>query len=92
MMPSMRTTIRIEDELLERLKEQALRENVSLTKLVNRTLRAGMQRSRAPVRRRALYREKTYSMGAPRFVLDKALALAAELEDEEVIRKVALRK
>jgi hypothetical protein len=31
-------------------------------------------------------------MGAPRFDLDKALALAAELEDEEVIRKVALRK
>jgi hypothetical protein len=88
----MRTTIRIEDELLERLKEQALRENVSLTKLVNRTLRAGMQRSRTPARRRVQYREKTYSMGAPRFDLAKALALAADLEDEEVVRKMALRK
>ena len=88
----MRTTIRIEDELLERLKEQALRENVSLTNLVNRTLRAGMQRSRAAPRRRSQYREKTYSMGAPRFDVDKALALAAGLEDEEVIRKMALRK
>ena len=52
-MAFMRTTIRIDDELLERLKEQALSENVSLTKLVNRTLRAGMQRSRASARRRA---------------------------------------
>ena len=92
MMPFMRTTIRIDDELLDRLKEQAVREKTSLTKLVNRTLRAGMQRSRAPARRRSQYREKTYSMGAPRFALDKALALAAELEDEEVIRKMALRK
>jgi hypothetical protein len=91
-MSSVRTTIRIEDELLERLKDQALRENVSLTKLVNRTLRAGMQRSRAPARRRAQYREQTRSMGAPRFDLDKALALAAGFEDEEAIRKMALRK
>ena len=88
----MRTTIRIEDELLERLKEQALRENVSLTKLVNRTLRTGMQRSRASARHRSQYREKTYSMGAPRLDLGKALALASDLEDEEVVRKMALRK
>jgi hypothetical protein len=88
----MRTTIRIEDELLERLKEQALREKVSLTKLVNRTLRAGMQHSRTPARRAPRYREKPFSMGAPRFDLNKALAIAAELEDEEVIRKMALRK
>lgn len=88
----MRTTISIEDELLERLKEQALRENVSLTKLVNKTLRAGMQRPRPPARRRAPYREKTYSMGPPRLDLDKALAFAAGLEDDEVVRKMTLRK
>jgi len=92
MMPCMRTTIRIEDELLERLKGQALKENVSLTELVNRTLRAGMQQSRAPARRRSRYREQTRSMGAPRFDLDKALALAAVFEDDEAIRKMSLRK
>jgi hypothetical protein len=31
-------------------------------------------------------------MGAPRVELLKALAIAAELEDEEVLRKMALRK
>jgi hypothetical protein len=91
MMPFMRTTIRIDDELLQQLKEQAHRENISLTRLVNRTLRAGMQRSRPPVRR-APYREKTCSMGEPRFDLDKALDLAADFEDQEVLRKLALRK
>jgi hypothetical protein len=59
---------------------------------VNRTLRAGMQHSRAPARRPSRYREKTFSMGVPRFALSKALAIAAELEDEEVIREMALRK
>jgi hypothetical protein len=31
-------------------------------------------------------------MGAPRVPLDKALRLAAELEDDEIIRKLAARK
>jgi hypothetical protein len=87
----MRTTLRIDDELLRQLKEQAHRENVSLTRLVNRTLRAGMQQSRRSVRRPA-YREQTHSMGEPRLDLDRALALAADFEEEEVLRKLALRK
>jgi len=31
-------------------------------------------------------------MGAPSVSIDKALCLAAELEDEEIIRKLGLRK
>ena len=31
-------------------------------------------------------------MGRPTVDLDKALALAARLEDEEILRKLALRK
>lgn len=31
-------------------------------------------------------------MGAPRVDLDKALAVAAALEDEEIVRKLAQRK
>jgi hypothetical protein len=31
-------------------------------------------------------------MGAPRLALDKALALAAALEDEEVVREMTARK
>lgn len=91
MMLSMRTTVRIDDELLERLKAQASRESVSLTRLLNRTLRAGMQA--APKRaRRTRYREQPVSMGAPRIGLDKALALAGSLEDAELLRELTLRK
>jgi hypothetical protein len=92
MMPSMRTTVRIDDELLQKLKEQARRENMSLTRLLDRTLRAGMQASRKPGRLRQRHREQTRAMGVPRIKLDKALALAAALEDEEITRKMMLRK
>lgn len=88
----MRTTVRVDDELLERLKAQARRENVSLTRLLNRTLRAGLVAAGARKPRPAPHRERALAMGAPRIALDKALALAAVLEDEEIVRELALRK
>ena len=88
----MRTTVRIDDELLQRLREQARQENISLTRLLDRALRAGMQASGKPGRPRRRHREQTHAMGAPRMKLDKALALAAALEDEETARKMLLRK
>jgi hypothetical protein len=88
----MRTTVRVDDDLLERLKAQARKENVSLTRLLNRTLKAGLQAGGARPRKQPIYGERTYSMGAPRVALDKALALAATLEDEEIVRELALRK
>ena len=88
----MRTTTRIEDDVLEELKALARREDAPLTRVLNRTLRAGLEASRAPARRRRPYREKTYGMGRPRIDLRKALAAAAGLEDEEILRKLTLRK
>lgn len=92
MMSFMRTTIRIDDELLQRLKEQARNENISLTRLLERTLRAGLNASSKPGRSRQRLREQPHAMGAPRIALDKALALAAALEDEEIVRKLRGRK
>lgn len=88
----MRTTIRIDDQLLRTLKDQARKEDTSLNRLLDRTLRAGMRASSKPSQRRRRYRERTQAMGLPRIKLDKALALAAALEDEEIVRKVLGRK
>ena len=88
----MRTTVRVDDELLERLRAQARKEKVSLTRLLNRALKAGLQAGGARRRAQPAYRERAHAMGAPRLVLDKALALAAALEDEEVVRELTLRK
>ena len=92
MMSLMRTTIRVDDELLQQLKAQARRENVSLTRLLNRTLRTGLQAGGARARKRPPYRERAHALGAPRLPLDKALALAAALEDDEIVRELALRR
>lgn len=88
----MRTTVRIDDELLRKLKEQARKEDTSLNRLLDRTLRAGMRASPKPGSARRRHREGTHAMGLPRIKLDKALALAAALEDEEIVRKVLGRK
>jgi hypothetical protein len=88
----MRTTFRIDDDLLEALKARALAERVPLTRLVNRVLRLGLSAGEGRGPKRKAYRESTHAMGEPRIDLDKALALAAGLEDEEILRKLAGRK
>jgi hypothetical protein len=88
----MRTTVRVDDEILERLKAQAREEKISLTRLLNRALKAGLQSGVARRRRKPAYRERVHAMGVPRLALDKALALAAALEDEEIVREIGLRK
>jgi transcription termination factor Rho len=88
----MRTTTRIDDDVFEELKGLAQEEDAPLTRVLNRTLRAGLDVSRAPTRRRRRHREKTFPMGRPLIDLRKALAQAAELEDEETLRKLTLRK
>jgi hypothetical protein len=88
----MRTTVRLDDRLLAQLRAQARKENVSLTRLLNRTLEAGLRAGGARRRKRPIYREQAHSLGAPRVALDKALALAAALEDEEIVRELTLRK
>ena len=88
----MRTTVRVDDDVLEELKARARRENVSLTRLLNRTLKAGLQAGATRRVKRPVYREQPHDMGAPRIALDKALAVAAMQEDEEIARELAMRK
>ncbi len=87
----MRTTTRIDDVLLEELRERARKEKTSLGEVVNRVLRAGLAAPKGAGRARR-HHEKTYPMGPPSIDLRRALAAAARLEDEEVLRKLALRK
>ncbi|MEK6245232.1 MAG: ribbon-helix-helix protein, CopG family [Pseudomonadota bacterium] len=88
----MRTTVRLDDELIEQLKAKARKENISLTRLLNRALRDGLRAPRPGKPRRQLYREQPLPMGPPKANLDKALALAAALEDEEIVRELLLGK
>jgi hypothetical protein len=88
----MRTTIRIDDDLMKELKQRAMQEKLSLARFVNRTLRFGLDASRGAARPRRRFRQRVFSLGQPALDLTKALAVAAALEDEEVLRKLSMRK
>lgn len=62
-----------------------------LKAIVNQALRAGLEVLQEPKAKRP-FKSPTFSMGQPRVSLDKAHALAASLEDEELTRKLELRK
>jgi predicted transcriptional regulator len=87
----MRFTVRLDDDLLQTLKERAEREETSLTKLLNRALREWLAggASAAEAKKRA-FRQKTFNMGKPLVDLTKASQLAAQLEDEAIIDGVRL--
>jgi predicted transcriptional regulator len=85
----MRSTVRLDDDLLASLKERALREDTSLTKLLNRALREWLNGRRPDLEaKKRAYREKTFNTGKPLVDLTKALQLSAEIEDEAIIEKL----
>jgi hypothetical protein len=88
----MRTTLNIDDDLLRRLRRESERTRTPLGATVNEALRLGLERLH-PESAPAPYRCPTFAMGFPPLEdLDKALRLAARLEDEETLHKLNLRK
>jgi antitoxin component of RelBE/YafQ-DinJ toxin-antitoxin module len=84
-MPEVRTTIRLDDDLLLELKNRASQEGLTLSELVNLALRRSLTRPKRP---RRPFRQKTRDLGRPSFDLTKANAVAAALEDAEILRKL----
>ena len=89
----MRTTLTIDDDLAQKLKQRAQESDRPFKVVVNEVLRAGLEETTAKPSRRP-YRNRTVSMGPARagIDLDKALALSSALEDEELARKIEQRK
>ena len=91
-MLGMRTTLTLDDALFRDLKDLAHKTDAPFKDVVEKVIRAGLANVKH-ASRPAPYRVPTFSMGRPRGVnLDKALALAGEQDDEESLRKMALRK
>jgi hypothetical protein len=86
----MRTTLDIDEDLLRRLRDRAHAEGVPLKEMANRVIRRGLDQPRPPAR--VPYECPTFSMGAPLRPIDKALALADALEEDERAWKLAQRK
>jgi len=84
----MRTTVRVDDDLMQELKDLAHKEGTSLAKLFNRTVRLGLDSlkcngSKTP----KPYREKTFRMGKPMVDLTKAIHVLNALDDDVFIER-----
>lgn len=79
----------LDDDLADEVKRLAAARGISFKEALNRTLRAGLASQTEP----QPFHTPVRSMGLRRGVdVTKALRLAAELEDEEIVRKLELGK
>jgi hypothetical protein len=92
MMRYMRTTLTIDDSIAAELKKRSYETQKSFKHVVNETLAAGLRQSTPPGQDRI--KIGTVSLGSPLPGIDlgKANQLAGELEDQELLRKLELRK
>lgn len=89
-MAAIRTTVTLDPDVAEQLKALARRRNVSFKAALNSAVRAGLAAERGDS---TPYRVPARPMGLrPDIDLTHALALADSLEDDEIIRKLELRK
>jgi plasmid stability protein len=88
----MRTTLTLDEGIARALKERAHRSGKPFKQVVNETLRAGLTAS--GTRPSKPYKVKPAALGGvlPGINLDKALALADAIEDQELAAKMQLRK
>jgi hypothetical protein len=90
MMPVMRTTVTLDPDVEAKLRDAMRERGVSFKVALNDAVRAGIGGA-APVARK--FKTQSFPMGLkPGVNIDKALQLAGELEDAEIIRKLELRK
>ena len=83
----MRTTVTLDPDTDAAVRGLMRERGLTFKQALNEAIRAGVN----PVKRRP-FRTRTFNMGTPLVDLDKALRLAAELEDDELTRKLAAGK
>jgi plasmid stability protein len=79
-----RTTVTLDDDLASRLRDAAHERGISFKAAINEAIRTGLEgpRERTP------YRLTPVSMGVPATELTKATQIAAQLEDDELVRRL----
>ncbi len=84
----MRTTLSLDPDVDEMLRALMRERGVSFKDAVNMAIRAGLRPSK-PTKR---FRTRSYPLGLPAVPLTRALQVAAELEDDELVRKMNIGK
>jgi hypothetical protein len=81
----MRTTVTLDPDIESMLREEMRRSGEPFKQVLNDAIRAGL---RSMKRRDQAFEPLTFDMGKPRVDLTKAGALAATLEDDELISRL----
>lgn len=84
MMLAMRTTVTLDPDVAELVKRLMAEQSLSFKEAVNKAIRSAL----APPP--AEFRTPSYAMGPPRVPLDRALEVAAELENAEIRRELGV--
>lgn len=79
----MRTTVTLDDDTLAVIRRLMRERQISFKQALNDAIRQGAKRRPAP----AVFATRTADLGVPSVSLDRALQIAGELEDEELIRR-----
>jgi hypothetical protein len=82
----MRTTVTLDPDTEQIIRRQMAERGVSFKQAVNDAIRNGVR----PQADREPFRTRTASMGRSTVNLDRALSVAADLEDEELLRRMRL--
>lgn len=84
----MRTTVTLDDDVAALVRRTMEERGLSFKEALNEAVRAGL----APDAAGAPYRLQARHLGRAAVPLTKALQLAADLEDDEIVRKLTLGK
>jgi hypothetical protein len=84
----MRTTLTLDADVHALVRKLMRERGIGFKEAVNLAIRQGL----APAGRSDGSPTPTFDMGEPAVPIEKALRLAGELEDEELVRKLSLRK
>lgn len=79
----MRTTVTLDPDTESLIRRLMTERGVSFKQALNDAIRAGAQ-----IRPASAFSTHTRHMGVPAVNLDRALQLAGELEDEELVRRM----
>jgi hypothetical protein len=80
----MRTTVTLDPDVARLLEEAQARSKRPFKQVLNDAVRSGLKR---PAARAQPFKQRVFSLGRPKVDLTKAGALAAELENQEILAK-----
>ncbi|MFO1466612.1 MAG: hypothetical protein U1F35_09260 [Steroidobacteraceae bacterium] len=80
----MRTTVTLDPDVESLLRKHVRQTGAPFKQVLNNAIRAGLRGTKQSSKP---YQPLTFDMGVPRVDLTKAAELAAELEDEELVRR-----